>query len=64
MIIITIFIILVGVIIPIRLAFLNYEDNKLIWYYFDIFFDIYFGVDLILNFLTAYYKNNTNSGDN
>jgi len=47
-----------GVVIPLRLAFLNNEDRSTFWTYFDAFFDIYFGMDMLLNFVTAYYKNN------
>ena len=41
---------------PFRLSFIETDDD-LSMFIFDIFVDICFGIDIIMNFLTAYYDN-------
>lgn len=46
--------ILTAIITPIRVGFIDDRDVD-DWYYIDLSFDIYFGVDIIVNFLSAYH---------
>ena len=48
----------VGLIIPFRLCFM-YEENDN-WKIYDYITDVLFGIDLILNFITAYYDEENN----
>jgi len=52
------FIFMINQVTPIRVCFVDDKDaNK--WWEFDLFFDIYFGLDIILNFISAYYDHNS-----
>jgi len=51
----------VGIIVPYRLAFIKrfiYYDELDAWKILDILTDIFFFVDIILNFFTAYFDKN------
>ena len=52
---ISILLVLIGLIIPYRISFIN-EDQQDEWSSFDYLCDGMFGVDVIINFLTAYYN--------
>lgn len=46
--------ILTAIITPIRVGFIDDRDVD-DWFILDTSFDIYFGLDIIVNFLSAYY---------
>ena len=45
-----------AIVTPYRIAF--YETDALEWQIIDYLIDILFGFDIVLNFFTAYYKDN------
>ena len=47
--------ILIGLIVPYRISFIN-EDEQGSWLAFDYVCDALFGIDIIVNFLTAFYN--------
>ena len=48
---------LTAVITPIRLCLIDDEDVES-WYPWDVIFDIFFSMDIIVNFLSAFYDSN------
>ena len=53
--VILIFILFLTIIfVPIRVTFV--QDNPLSWEIFDIVLDVFFGIDIVMNFLSAYYN--------
>lgn len=53
--IISFLLILIGIIIPFRISFLD-ENEQDEWTIFDDICDVMFGIDIMVNFLTAYYN--------
>ena len=49
-------IVFTAMVTPYRIAF--YETDALEWQIIDYIIDILFAVDIVLNFFTAYYKDN------
>jgi hypothetical protein len=43
--------------VPIRVCLIDDEDLEN-WYVVDILFDVFFGMDIIVNFLSAFYDSN------
>lgn len=52
---ISVMLILIGLIIPYRISFIN-EDDQDSWIPFDYVCDVMFAIDIAVNFLTAYYN--------
>lgn len=50
--------ILTAIITPVRVCFVDDSDSNN-WFTLDLFFDIYFGCDIIMNFISAYYDHNS-----
>ena len=52
-----IMLLLTAAITPIRLCLIDDEDVDS-WFPLDVFVDIFFGMDIIINFLSAFYDSN------
>ena len=52
---ISILLVLIGLIIPYRISFINESDQDE-WVIFDFLCDTMFGVDIVINFITAFYN--------
>lgn len=46
--------IMTGLLTPFRVCFIEDTDDK-DWYEMDIFFDCAFGLDIVINFISAFY---------
>jgi hypothetical protein len=46
-----IMLVLTVVIIPFRVAFINFSDAEASWLPIDITFDVFFGLDIVINFI-------------
>ena len=42
------------IITPFRICFIEIQDDK-IYSYMDLFFDVFFGLDILINFISSYY---------
>ena len=42
------------IITPFRICFIEIQDDK-IYSYMDLFFDVFFGLDSLINFISSYY---------
>jgi len=42
------------IITPFRICFIEIQDDK-IYSYMDLFFDAFFGLDILINFISSYY---------
>lgn len=47
--------ILTAIVTPVRVCFIDDSDFDS-WYPVDLFFDIYFIIDILINFLSAFYN--------
>lgn len=47
--------ILTAIITPIKVCFIEDEDNEDSWAIIENIFDLYFAGDMLINFLSAYY---------
>ena len=43
-----------GLLTPFRVCFVD-DDNDQVWVNMDIFFDCAFGIDIVINFMSAFY---------